>query len=79
MEVLKNAIVSIVGDQGEVSMPSNSCIFIKHSQGKHWFRIYTDAKPGSDRVFLLSDQGGIQAVSRSKLDVAEFLSKMFGR
>jgi hypothetical protein len=77
METLKNAIALIVGKHGEVEMPNPNSIVIHHSQGKHWFRIYPDARPGSDSVFLLCDQGGVQAVAQPKSGVIEFLIKLF--
>jgi hypothetical protein len=78
MEQFKDTIALIVGINGQVTMPNTSSILITHSKGEHWFRIYPDARPNSELVFLLDDQGGIQAVARPKWEVADFLFKLFG-
>lgn len=78
MQQLGEIIEIIVGENAVVTMPNESCILITHSFGKHWFRIYPDVTPNSDRIFLLSDQGGCQAVAQPKWAVVEFLIKAFG-
>jgi len=77
MQQLKDALVLVVGKNGEVGMPNPTTILITHSNGQHWFRIYPDAKPGSDLVFLIDDQGGCQAVAQSKWFVLHTLSTFF--
>jgi hypothetical protein len=83
MQTLHDALVIIVGKNGEVSMPNPNSILIKHSfdhetqKWKHWFRIYPDARPNSDSVFLLDSQGGIQAIAQPKSIVVEFMIKLF--
>lgn len=78
LEVLKAHVTLAVGNNGEVTMPTPTQILITHSKGEHWFRIYPDARPSSDLVFLLDDQGGVQAVARPKWEVVDFLFKLFG-
>ena len=85
MQSLHDALVIIVGKNGKVSMPTPDSILINHSLDtetqiwRHWFRIYPDARPNSDSVFLLDNQGGIQAIAQPKSIVVEFMIKLFGR
>jgi hypothetical protein len=78
MDNLMTTIEIIVGKNAVVTMPTSGCILITHSSGKHWFRIYPDVSPNSDRVFLLDDQGGCQAVAQLKWAIIESLTKLFG-